>query len=189
MDGDFVLVIGSAVLEVSARTIAVLQPGIRQAGHIHRSVSGVARNIAENLARLDIETVLLAAVADDDIGQHVVTHSSLAGINCSHVLRVIDARTATAVLLYQSEDNCTRVDDLGIADALDSDYLLEHEWLFENAALIVIDATLSEETLDTLFELAAPLSSARLRRPDIAAAGQPTQQIYRQPLSHRAQRQ
>ncbi len=155
MDGDYVLVIGSAVLEVSARTIAVLQPGIRQAGHIHQSVSGVARNIAENLARLDIETVLLAAVADDDIGQHVITHSSLAGINCSYVLRVIDAHTATAVLLYQSEDNCTRVDDFGIADALDSDYLLEHEWLFEHAALIVIDATLSEETLDTLFELAA----------------------------------
>ena len=155
MDGDYVLVIGSAMLEVSARTIEVLQPGIRQTGHIYQSVSGVARNIAENLARLDIDTVLLCAVADDDIGQHVITHSRLAGIDCSHVLRVSDARTATAVLLYQSEDNCTRVDDLGIADALDSDYLLEHEWLFENAALIVIDATLSEDALDTVFELAA----------------------------------
>ena len=94
MDGDYVLVIGSAVLEVSARTIAVLQPGLRQAGHIHRSVSGVARNIAENLARLDIATVLLCAVADDDIGQHLITHSDLAGIDCSHVLRVNNARTA-----------------------------------------------------------------------------------------------
>ncbi len=155
MNGDYVLVIGSAVLEINARPIAVLQPGIRQTGHIYQSVSGVARNIAENLARLDIETVLLSAVADDDIGQHVITHSSLAGVDCGHVLRVSDARTATAVLLYQSEDNCTRVDDLGIAEALDSDYLLEHEWLFENAALIVMDATLSEEAMDTLFELAA----------------------------------
>ena len=155
MDGDYVLVIGSAVLEVSARTTEVLQPGSRQGGYIHRSVSGVARNIAENLARLDIETVLLCAVADDDIGQHVITQSRLAGIDCRHILRVSDARTATAVLLYRSEDNCTRVDDLEIADALDSDYLLEHEWLFENAALVVIDATISEEALDTLFELAA----------------------------------
>ena len=155
MDGDYVLVVGSAVLEISARTIAVLQPGLRQSGHIHTSVSGVARNIAENLARLDIETVLLAAIADDDIGQHLITHSSLAGIDCSHVLRVSGATTASSILLYQSEDNCTRVDDLGIADALDSDYLMEHEWLFENAALVVVDATLSEETLDTLFELAA----------------------------------
>lgn len=155
MDGDYVLVVGSAVLEISARPGDRLQPGTRQYGHIHASLSGVARNIAENLARLDIESVLLSAIADDDIGQHLITHSTLAGIDCRHVLRVSEAHTATSVLLYETEDNCTRVDDLSIADSLDSDYLMEHEWLFENAALIVIDATLSEDALDTLFELVA----------------------------------
>ena len=155
MDGDFVLIVGSSVLEISGKTIEVLQAGMRQYGHIHASVSGVARNIAENLARLDIETVLLTAIADDDIGQHLITHSTLAGIDCRHVLRVSGARTATSILLYKSEDNCTRVDDLSIAAALDSDYLLEYEWLFEKATLVVIDATLSDEALDTLFELAA----------------------------------
>ena len=154
MSGDYVLVIGSAVLEMSARPTEVLRQGARQDGHIHSSVSGVARNIAENLARLDIETVLLAAIADDDIGQHLITHSTLAGIDCSRVMRVSGAHSATSMLLYQTEDNCTRIDDLSIADALDSDYLLEHEWLFENAALVVIDATPSEDALDTLFELA-----------------------------------
>jgi len=155
VNGDFVLVVGSAVLEISAKTKDQLQAGARQNGHIHASVSGVARNIAENLARLDIDTVLLSAIADDDIGQHLITHSTLAGIDCRHILRVCGARTATAVLLYESEDNSTRVDDLSIADTLDSDYLLEHEWLFEKAALVVIDATLSSVALATLFELAA----------------------------------
>lgn len=176
MNGEFVLVVGSAVLEISGKTIDLLRPGMRQYGHIHTAVSGVARNIAENLARLDIDTVLLSAIANDDMGQHLITHSTLAGIDCSHVLRVSGARTATSMLLYQTEDNCTRVDDLSIANALDSDYLLEHEPLFASAALAVIDATLSEEALDTLFELAAryqvrvcadptsPLMASRLRR-------------------------
>ena len=155
MDGEFVLVVGSAVLEISGRTGEGLQQGARQYGHIHASVSGVARNIAENLARLDIETVLLSAIADDDIGQHLITHSTLAGIDCRRMLRVSGARTATSMLLYEAEDSCTRVDDLSIADSLDSDYLLEHEWLFEKAALVVIDATLSDDALETLFELAA----------------------------------
>ncbi|MCY3915243.1 MAG: PfkB family carbohydrate kinase [Chloroflexi bacterium] len=155
MDGEFVLVVGSAVLEISGRTGEGLQQGARQYGHIHASVSGVARNIAENLARLDIETVLLSAIADDDIGQHLITHSTRAGIDCRRMLRVSGARTATSMLLYEAEDSCTRVDDLSIADSLDSDYLLEHEWLFEKAALVVIDATLSNDALETLFELAA----------------------------------
>ncbi len=154
MDGEYVLVIGSAVLEISGRTPASLQEGVVQSGTIHASVSGVARNIAENLARLDIETVLLSAIADDDIGQHLITHSVLAGIDCSHVLRVDDAETATAMLIYHTDDNWTRIDDLGIAAALDSDFLLEHEWLIKNATLIVIDATLSTDALDTLFEMA-----------------------------------
>ncbi len=155
MEGDYVLVAGSAVLELSGKSETALKLGGRHAGQIHASVSGVARNIAENLARLDIETVLLSAIADDDIGQHLITHSTLAGIDCRHVMRVRGARTASSMLLHETEDSFTRVDDLSIADALDSDYLLEHEWLFEGAALIVIDATLSAEALETLFELAA----------------------------------
>ena len=154
MDGDFVLVVGSSVLEIAGRPIEVPRPGMRQQAHIHASVGGVARNIAENLARLDIDTILLSAVADDELSQFLLTHSARAGIACRHVLRVPGERTATSLLLYQGEDSLTRLDDLSITRALDSDYLLEHEWLFAEAALVVIDATLREDALDTLFELA-----------------------------------
>ncbi len=154
MEGEYVLVVGSSVLEMAGRSIEVPQPGTRQQGHIHASPSGVARNIAENLARLDIDTVLLSAVADDELSEYLINHSRLAGIDCRHVLRVAGGRIATSLLLYQSAESVTRLDDLSITAALDSDYLMEHEGLFRDAALVVIDATLSEEALDTLFELA-----------------------------------
>ena len=118
MEGDYVLVIGSSVLEIAGRPIEVPRPGMRQQAHIHASVSGVARNIAENLARLDIDTVLLSAVADDELSQFLLTHSARAGIDCRHVLRVNGERTATSLLLYQGEDSLTRLDDLSIARAL-----------------------------------------------------------------------
>ncbi len=155
MDGDYVLVIGSAVLELRGMPTDKMRTGKRQFGNIYRSVSGVARNIAENLARLEVDTVLLSAIADDEMGQQLVAHSMDAGIDCRHMLRVNGARTAASLLLYHSADRITRLDDLSIVDYIDSDYLMEHEWLFEKASLIVIDATLSEETLDTMFELAS----------------------------------
>ena len=175
MEREYVLVVGSIMLEVSGKAFSKLKTGARQFGNVHCSTSGVARNIAENLARLEIETILLSAVADDDIGQHLITHSDAAGINCDHVLRVSGARTATSIMMVHSENRSTRLDDYGIVEFLDSDYLMEHEWLFESASLIVIDATLSEDTLDTLFELAgryqvrvcadptSPLMADRLR--------------------------
>ena len=174
MDGEFVLVVGSAVLEISGEAEGRLRSGARQFGTVHRTAGGVARNVAENLARLEIETTFLSAVADDEFGERLIAQSTLAGVDCSHVLRVSQARTATSLILRQSPSKATRLDDFKIVDFIDSDYLMEHEWLFENAALIVIDATLNEEALDTLFELAAlndvrvcadptsPLMAARL---------------------------
>ena len=156
MDSEFVLVIGAAVLEISGETAQSPQPGTRQFGRVRHSVSGVARNIAENLARLDIKTMLLSSVADDDIGQHIITHSSRAGIDCSHILRVSGAHTAASITLGAADERgALTVDDFSIMQYLDSDYLLEHEHLFQKASLVVIDATLSAEALDTLFELAA----------------------------------
>ena len=155
MDGEYVLVVGSAVLGIKATAEQPLNMGIRQLGHVHSSVSGVARNIAENLARLEVETVLLSAVADDDLGQLLISQSSHIEIDCSHVLRINGARTATT-LTIETEDGkvASIIDDYSIMEYLDSDYLLEHESLFESASIIVIDATLTEEALDTLFELA-----------------------------------
>ena len=176
MDGVFVLVIGSSVLEISGSPSGKLRSGARAYGVVRRRVSGVARNIAENLARLEIETVLLSAVADDEFGEHLITHSTLAGIDCTHVLRVGGAINAKSLILHHPPGKTTRLDDFRIVEYVDSDYLLEHEWLFENASLIVIDATLSDETLDTLFELAvrnqvrvcadptSPPMAARLRK-------------------------
>lgn len=156
MDGDYVLVVGSAGLDLKGMPNHELLVGAPTLGQIRNSVGGVARNIAENLARLEIETVLLSAVADDEIGQRVINKSTNAGIDCSHVLRVRGARTATSmsILDNQGESNIT-ISDLEIMEYLDSDYLLEHESIFANAELIVIDATLSPETLDTLFELSS----------------------------------
>ena len=154
MDREYVLVIGSAVLEISGKSEDRIRTGRRQFGKVHYSVSGVARNIAENLARLEIDTFLLSAVAEDDFGQHLIDQSTDAGVHCNHLLQVSGARTATSLILAHSENRATRLDDFAIVEFIDSDYLMEHEWLFENAALVVIDATLQVETLDTLFELA-----------------------------------
>lgn len=156
MDGENVLVVGSAVIEFTGKTEHPVTAGIRQFGHVHSNVSGVARNIAENLARLEIDTTLLSAIADDDIGQQLITQSLQAGVDCSHVLRVDGARTAMTMIMQNHDDEITTmIDDYSIMEYLDSDYLLEHESLFQEAALIVIDATLTEEALDTLFELAS----------------------------------
>ena len=54
-----VLVIGASSLDVKGRTLEPLVPGTSNQGDIRSSRGGVGRNIAENLARLGVPTILL----------------------------------------------------------------------------------------------------------------------------------
>jgi len=155
MDDDYVLVIGSAGIDVKGRPDGELVWETPNLGRVRNSVGGVARNIAENLARLEIPSLLLTAVGDDTQGERVIRRTEKGGVDCSHVLSVPDERTGTYMALLKPNGELhVAVSDFEIIRYVSPDYLREHESLFEEAAMVAIDATLSEESLATVFELA-----------------------------------
>jgi len=159
MDEGYVLVIGSAGLDVKGRPSGQLKPGTSNLGQVRNSIGGVARNIAENLARLEVDTVLLTAVGDDVEGRRVLEHCEANSIDCTHVRVMEGARTATYLALLKADgDLDMAIGDFEIIQWLDSDYLRGHEGLIAEADMVVIDATLSVPTLVTLFELAEKYS-------------------------------
>ncbi len=156
MDGDYVLVIGSAGMDVKGRPDEELTWETSNLGHVRHSVGGVARNIAENLARLEVPVMLLTAIGEDRAGVRVLEQSESNGIDCTHVRRVHGARTSSYLSLLKPDgDLMVAISDFGIMDYVDRDYLLGHESLFAEAEMVVIDATLSEEALAVVFEMAA----------------------------------
>jgi pseudouridine kinase len=155
MDEGYVLVIGSAGLDVKGRRLGELKPQTSNPGQVRNSVGGVARNIAENLARLEVPTVLLTAVGDDTQGKRVLDQSETNGVDCSHVRVLEGARTGTYLAILNPDgDLDVAIGDFEIMQFIDRDYLLEHENLFADATMVVIDATLAVTALATVFELA-----------------------------------
>lgn len=153
---SYVLVIGSAGIDVKAHTPEVFAWNMSNQGQVRNSIGGVARNIAENLARLGVRTVLLSAVGHDMAGRNVIKHTKANGVRCDHVRVVDDQNTGTYIALFKPDNELMlAVSDFGIMDAVDNDYLRRHERLFARAGMIVIDATLSETAIATVFELAA----------------------------------
>ncbi|GAB4314825.1 MAG: winged helix-turn-helix transcriptional regulator [Phototrophicales bacterium] len=156
MEEGHVLVIGSAGIDIKARAAGDLtweQPNI---GTVRNTVGGVARNIAENLSRLEVPTVLLTMVGHDSSGVRVLRSCNRAGIDTSHIRRIKGARTGTYVALqYPNGQLQVAISDFEITNYIDSDYILEHETLFKTSEMIVIDATLTDDTLATIYELAA----------------------------------
>ncbi|MEO0562925.1 MAG: PfkB family carbohydrate kinase, partial [Chloroflexota bacterium] len=156
LDAGYVLVIGSSGIDIKARPDAPFVLETSNLGRVRNSLGGVARNIAENLARLEVQTILLTAVGEDAEGDRVLRESEDAGINCQHVRRVAEVQTGTSFSLLREDGQLhVNIYDHEIAAYVDSDYLLQHELLFAAAMLVVVDATLTDDALETLFELTA----------------------------------
>lgn len=150
-----VLVIGAAGFDVVGRLRGDLQTGASSPASIRNSFGGVARNIAENLARLGHAVTLLAVVGEDLTGDHLLEQLSNAGVDTQEVLRTSVYPTASYMgLLNQHGELKYAVDDMRIMGQLSSDYLREHQDLFKQASIVFLDANLSKKALRTAISLA-----------------------------------
>ena len=153
-DCNHVLVIGAANLDIKGIPEEPLLTGTSIPGHIRTSLGGVARNIAENLARLDVDTVLLTAVGDDPAGERILGQAAGRGIDISHSLVVEGGRTGAYMALLQPGGGLNvAMDDMGILEALTPEFLRSQRALFAKACLVVIDANLKPDTFATVIDL------------------------------------
>lgn len=155
MDDSYVLVIGTACLDIKGWPQTALETGASIPGIIRTSVGGVGRNIAENLARLGVPTVLLSAVGQDRSGERVLLQTSAAGIDISHVLEVGDCSTGAYLALLDGTGTLAyAVNDTRIAGSLRPRYFYDNRRLFRDASMIVLDASPPPDSLETIFRLA-----------------------------------
>jgi len=149
------LVIGAAGTDIIGRAASALHAGTSNPGKVRTCYGGVARNIAENLARLGTETALITAVGDDEAGRQLLQHASSAGIatECSIVAEDMPTGAYLAVLDDQGALHFA-LDDMSVIEAITPAYLREHASLFKDASAVVVDANLPPKTLVAAITLA-----------------------------------
>ncbi|MCK5053353.1 MAG: carbohydrate kinase family protein [Anaerolineales bacterium] len=150
-----VLVIGSAGLDLVGRAKINLKLGISNPGKLRVSMGGVARNVAENLARLGTDVILITAVGADEQGNQLLEQTAAAGVNIEHSLVVQDQATGTYLAILDPDGNLhLGMDDMRLTAAIHPEHLREHRELFKQASAVFIDANLPEKTLRTAISLA-----------------------------------
>jgi pseudouridine kinase len=91
----YILVIGSAGVDIVGRAAVPIQTKTSNPGRVRISYGGVARNVAENLARLGLDVVLITAVGDDSPGKRLLADAAEIGINTDHTL-ILSSRSTGA---------------------------------------------------------------------------------------------
>jgi pseudouridine kinase len=150
-----VLVIGAAGIDLVGRLKGDLRPGTSNPGQILSSFGGVARNVAENLARLGQAVSLITAVGQDEEGQRLVQNLEQAGVDTQWIVRSEDQSTgAYLAVINPSGVLQFALDDMRAVAAVTPEYIRRIEAAFFDASLIFLDANLPKETLRTVFSLA-----------------------------------
>lgn len=150
-----VLVIGAAALDMIGRLQAAPQSGTSNPSLIRSSFGGVARNVAENLARLGQPVNLLGAVGADQVGDQLIEQLNAAGVDTQAVLRSAEYPTGAYMAAYDERGALQlALDDMRIISLITPQVIQAHEALFEQAGMLFLDANLAPETLQSALRLA-----------------------------------
>lgn len=155
----YIAVVGGVNIDVCGKPFSPPVPRDSNPGQVTVSLGGVGRNIAHNLSLLGVSVSLVTALGEDYNAQRVAQSCQALGIDLSHALRVPGAATSTYVALtdHQGEMELA-VSDMDIYRHLSAAYLSGHLDFLNQAAVVVVDANLPQETLDFLAQrCAAPI--------------------------------
>lgn len=153
--------IGAANLDRKLRSHAALAMGTSNPATQTESFGGVARNIAENLARLGTPVALLTAIGSDSSGAALLAHAETLGIDTRGALRLDNVSSGTyTALLDQNGEMVVALADMALYDRIDPAFVAARQAQLATAALLVADLNLPLATIEALIEQARRADAA-----------------------------
>jgi pseudouridine kinase len=165
--------IGAANLDRKLRSLSGIALHTSNPASQSESFGGVARNIAENLARLGTAVALLTAVGKDSSGTALLAHAQSLGIDTGGTLQLegVSSGTYTAVL-DQDGEMVVALADMALYDRLDPAFIDSRQTQVAASALVVADLNLPLATVEALIAQArrvdAPLVLVAVSEPKMA---------------------
>lgn len=168
-----VVCVGAANLDRKLRTIDAMQLGTSNPATAEEVYGGVARNIAENLARLNLPVALLTAVGDDSAGRNLQDHADAAGIDTRGSLKLQDVATGTyTAILDDKGELVLALADMALYDRITPAFLASRLPQRSAAAMTVADLNLPADSITALLESArtdnVPLVIVAVSQPKMA---------------------
>ncbi|MDV7103079.1 PfkB family carbohydrate kinase [Vibrio sp. TH_r3] len=151
---QYAVVIGGANMDLCGRSTSNLIQGDSNPGELISSAGGVARNIADNLSRLGSSVQFIGVMGDDVWGEQLKNACREAGVNVDNCLTIAGATSSSYLSIHDSDGEMQlALNDMKLIDNLSSDQLRQREGVINRASTIVLDANISPDALDYLFDI------------------------------------
>lgn len=150
-DNRPVTCVGAANLDRKLRSLAPLALHTSNPASQGESFGGVARNIAENLARLGTAVALLTAIGNDSSGAALLAHAESLGIDTHGALRLPDAASGTYTAVLDADgDMVVALADMALYDRITPGFVAARQAQLASSALVVADLNLPLDTVEAI---------------------------------------
>lgn len=152
MSNDYVVVFGASVVDIFGFSTSKYRPYNSTPGQVRMSFGGVCRNIAENLARVDVNTKFISVIGNDEKGRSMLDHSKVYGYDMSESLILEGSGTPTYLcILNEMGEMVSAIVDMGALDELTFEFINSKDTIIKGSKYLFLDAD-SPENLAYILE-------------------------------------
>jgi pseudouridine kinase len=158
-----IVCVGGSNIDRKLRSLAALQMGNSNPASLTESPGGVARNVAENLARLGLAVHLLSAFGDDAAGRALLAQAKQLGVDSSASLIAADAPTGSYTAVLNPDGSLALgLAQMDLCERMTPDFLAQCAAQRAQARLMLIDLNLPADSIQQLLLEAQAEGSAAL---------------------------
>ncbi|MCK8058316.1 MULTISPECIES: carbohydrate kinase family protein [unclassified Fusibacter] len=141
MSKGYVVVFGASVVDIFGFSSNKYRPYNSTPGRVKMSFGGVCRNIAENLARVQVDTRFISVVGNDEKGRSMIEHSELIGYDMSETLVLKNGGTPTYLaILNEKGEMVSAIADMSAIAELNTSFIDEKAQIIRGADYVFVDA-------------------------------------------------
>lgn len=137
----YILVIGASIVDIIGFSRKKYHKRDSIPGQIKISLGGVCRNIAENLARVNVNTEFISILGGDDQGKNILNNSIKIGYKMNNSLILEDEYTPTYMAVLNEDGEMeSAIVDMECLNKMDSSFIDSKANIIENAEYVILDA-------------------------------------------------
>lgn len=146
-----IVVIGAVFMDIKGFSLSPYIPSGRNAGTIKQIHGGVSRNVAEDIANVELNPTFVSLVDDDAMGEDVIRKLKRHKVNTEYIRQLKDGMGTWLTVFDHEGDVVASVSkrpDLGpICDILDQ----QGDEIFKDADSIAIEIDMDKEIIKRVF--------------------------------------
>ena len=149
-----IVVIGAVFVDIKGYPLSTYIPGGRNAGRVEQVHGGVSRNVAEDIANVELRPTFVSLVDDTGLGQDVINKLNDHKVNTKYIRKVPDGMGTWLAVFDNDGDVCAAISKRPDTSPLTR--LLEEDGdkIFKDCDSIALELDLEKDTVKQVLRFA-----------------------------------